>query len=78
MPRAITLITMSPKARRAFARDFFLAGFQLSGYGLHGERVDLNRSNPNPVRDLLLTEFERVYEERAAALEALVMKQGPT
>lgn len=56
-----TLVTLSPRAAKAHAAKWFLAGFKRSGKGFHGEAYDEQKYPA--LKSLLLSEFERAYDE---------------
>lgn len=58
--RGATLLVMSPRARRALARHWFLRGFAASGRGFNGETFD--RERHPALESLLVSFFEGVYD----------------
>lgn len=60
MRAAARLVTWSLGARRAFARKWFMLGFQLSGAALNGETLRL--ADFPALEGLFDAEFTRVYD----------------
>ena len=56
------LLTMSPLALRGVALEWFLRGFECSGYRFHGERENIKTSRA--VRRLIGIEFSRQWSQR--------------
>ena len=65
--RRVSLV-MTYAARRAFAEYWWIRGFSASGRGFHGETYNVEQYPA--IRALLVSEFDRLWEELQAGREA--------
>lgn len=60
-PQRELLLVMSPLAARGIALEWFLKGFEESGYTFHGEIPDLTTNKP--VRRMIGVRFTKLWAE---------------